>query len=390
MARVAICGFEINSLAVQGPDGQATGTGCSIVTTNARSGTYCARIVASGSVANYIDLPYTTGNGAAISNQWARIYILMETLPTSISRAILGNPAGSNLFVKINTDGTLTLLQGPSTVIGTSTTALTDTTRWYRIEIKCSTSPELRIDGTVEISGTSTSSAMNATIGAHETGVADSYIAYFDDWAVDDTTYPGDSVIKLLLPTSDHSRLNWTAGAGGTTSLFDAVDNIPPVGVASASETNTSNVESNSSTGTATYEADLPTYASIGINTGEIKTLRSVIVHGEDIATGTKTASALLQNPFVGLGTFTFGGDAGAHGAYSGGLWKVAETFQDSPTPSMVAANWIQVKKTDTTTRVGCICFMGLYVEYIPTVVAAPIPSPLVISQAAVRRAAFR
>ena len=373
MARTVICGFEANdnitgNLTTQAVDGRLQGTGATIDTTTVRSGTYALKIALTSGTAGYFLSQHNLSNG-----RYTRFYLRVTALPSSTARKLFGNTTGIHL--RLNPAGTLALYNN-TTLIGTTTTALTDTTKWYRIEIRLADGtsvPTVLIDGNTEITASPASWTMAPLhIGANDT-VADTYTAYFDDLTEDDAGFPGDGKVVLLLPESDNTRTNWTAGAGATTSLFAAVDNLPPAGVASASETNTSNIESASSTGTATYIAAMSTYSSKGIAAGDtVNAIDIMILHGEDIATGTKNGTfELTSNPVVGSTAFAFGNDAGAHGAYnaSTGIWPFAETFQNAPTVTVGNAPLFKVVKTDTTTRVACICFMGIYVDYTPAVV---------------------
>lgn len=276
--------------------------------------------------------------------------------------------AAGAINIRLNATGTLAYYNN-TTLIGTSTTALTDTNKWYLVEYRDGVSGTvdlLKIDDAVQITGdVGASVSVPQRMGPAGDTVADTYTVHYDDWAVDDAAFPGAGRVVLLLPISDNTRTNWTAGAGGTTNLFDAINNLPPAGLASASETDTSNIESASSTGTATYIANMTSYATAGISASDtIKSVNAFCAHGEDIATGTKTGSIeLTGNPVVAAQTFNFGNDGGAHGAYLG-LWSRTNKLSVAPSVTVGTSPTLKLVKTDTTTRVGCVCFAGIYVDY--------------------------
>ena len=184
--------------------------------------------------------------------------------------------------------------------------------------------------------------------------------------------------MDLALPISDNTVTSTTDGNGVTTNLWQSVDNTPPTGVASANEAaNPKTVIRYPASLSENYTANLETYTTLGVASGDtILAVRSVIRHGEDIATGTKNGLfyGLTANPVSGNTTtaFVFGNDLGAHGLEAG-LWKA--TFGDlitGPTGITLGNSpAVQVQRASQT-RVGCLDFMGLLVVWTPAVVANP------------------
>src|SRR5213079_3376565 len=90
----------------------------------------------------------------------------------------------------------------------------------------------------------SATSVGNASFG-WITNPGASKVLNIDDVAINDisgttqTSWPGEGNIVLLKPTSDNQIGSWTGGAGGTTNLWDAVNNTPPVGITGGSNTAT-------------------------------------------------------------------------------------------------------------------------------------------------------
>ena len=133
---------------------------------------------------------------------------------------------------------------------------------------------------------------------------------YWDDFAVNDdqgtdqNNYPGDGGIILLRPTADSARgANWLGGAGGTTNLYDAVNNAPPVGVASTG-TKTSQVRNSANDSTGNYDATMQSYTAAGVPAGAtVKVAQAVLNVGTNNATATAGAVRIVSNPAEGAET---------------------------------------------------------------------------------------
>lgn len=379
MARTAISGFELKDFQSDSPDGFESGSGGTggTSTTNPRTGNACYALSPASGVSRWLNAPTpTSGFGGSIgTGNFIRFYARFESLPATTARTFCGNhAAGGGLNLTVDPSGKITAYDGVTALSATGLPVITSTTHYYRIEISVVTAAsEVRIDGTV-ILLLLNSSAFSARLGATDT-VADTYTIRYDDYCVDNAAYPGDGQSILLLPISDNTNVSWAAGGGGTTNMWQAIDNVPPAGVASGSETNTSNIQSTASTGTAHYTTNLQTYTAAGIGSADtINAVSLVMVEGEDIATGTKTGSWSGTNPTFGSTTFTFGGAGGAHGTtnVSTTLWVPNTLFVAAPTVTLGSSPTVDIVKTDTTTRKACVAFVGAYVEYTPA--AGPPP----------------
>jgi hypothetical protein len=179
----------------------------------------------------------------------------------------------------------------------------------------------------------------------------------------------------MALPISDNTNTACTNGAGTTTNLWDAVNNTPPTGVVSASETATTNIKYPASA-TENYIANLETYSTLGIVSGDtVLAVQSVVQHGEDIVTGTKNLQNVgaLTNPTVGGASVVAGADAGAHGT-SPSLWTTTRgTLTTSPSVTLGTSPTIQASRISEA-RVACIDFMGMVVAWTPGAVVANPP----------------
>lgn len=197
-------------------------------------------------------------------------------------------------------------------------------------------------------------------------------VVYWDDVAINDdvgsinNTWIGPGRVILMTPTSDSQVGSWTGGSGGTTNLFDAINNLPPAGT--ASESNTTQIESADSSGnnaTDEYRGNCGTYRNKGIVPGStIRAIKAWVMHGEDVNTNTKTGSFGFQsNPAVAYEAFTYGNDAGALGTYPTN-WVRTSSLIEGPSIDVDSDLILGLRKTDTGTRVASVCFLGAYVDY--------------------------
>ena len=261
--RTAILGFQSKSSYID-LNATALNTGWSYDTTISRTGGVSLKCIAQSGSSTVHTLP---GIGGGVFH---RFYLRVTSRPSTTARIIWGGTGGANL--RLNPDGTIAYYTS-TTLVGTSATALTDTTKWYRIECRgvpsgAGSVDYLKIDdetltGTVSVGATTVTNQ----IGPSDT-VADTYTVYYADFAEDELQFPGACIgINLALPISDNARAaKWTGGIGGTTNLYDAVNNTPPTGT--ATETDTSQIEhSGGGAGNEDYDANLTTYTNLGVGT---------------------------------------------------------------------------------------------------------------------------
>lgn len=340
-------------------------------TTQARTGSRAGRCNPASGASGFFTLSGTTDG-------WWHLGLYIATMP-SVQRRITGLSGGTSVNLRLNSDGTIGYYLG-GTLIGTSSTALT-TNQWYWIgwiQSSVTSSPVLQINGTTEVSGTTTGFTSSNQIGCNGTE-ASAIDIYLDDFIIDNATFLAPSKVDTAYPISDNTVTGVTAGAGGTTNLWDAVNNVPAAGVASASETNTTNIEFPAST-TCNYLANLETYSDLGINQGDtVLAVRSFVRHGEDVATGTKNIQDVgaLTNPTVSGVSTTAGGDAGAHGADTdAGLWSIVQgTLTTTPSVTLGTSPTIRTSRVSQS-RVACIDLMCMTVAWTPSTTRVPRLTP--------------
>lgn len=385
MARRYICGWEVGSLLGEPAAGTVAGSNTftttagsvvvgavSLETSIVRTGNGSLKVTPASGAAGYWE---SNSGASAAAPVYFRFYVRITSLP-SAARQIWGDNAGGNTYwIRLNTDGSISFMKSVSDVVGTSSTNLTDITKWYRIEIKITAGvQELLLDGVSVATDTAVApSANRMRFGAEDT-VAATYTAYFDDFVRDSAAYPGDGKVVLLLPISDNARsTQWTAGAGGTTNLWDAVNNRPPTGTAAATETNTSQIK-HAGGATGSYDANMTAYSTAGIAAGDtINDTMPFVWTGEDSATGDKLLSFnILSNPAApNTGNFNVAdSSSGADGTWPTGWWMTVGVM--SGVPSTLNSPVMRVTRPETASRVPSVCFMGIYVDYTPAVTSSP------------------
>lgn len=195
-------------------------------------------------------------------------------------------------------------------------------------------------------------------------------VAINDSTGTDQNSWPGNGQIAILLPVSDNAIGSWRTGNNALLNLWDALDNRPPIGVAAANETATSNIENSSSAVlTPHYDGNMTTYTAAGLTVNHtVRVVQAVTVHGAEGANKTGS-TAILSNPASAVATF---GTAPAHGIYPTN-WYVTRTVPlYNPSVALGTAPVARVTKTDTAAAsVLCAAFLGILVEYVnqpPTV----------------------
>lgn len=246
---------------------------------------------------------------------YIRVYLYIATLGSgginnllSISADTAGGTTITTCSVNSAGQISLTAWNGSTMApVGSSPTASNTLVagQWYRIEtsIKVTSSGndtvEMLVDGvqkifsnTLTIGNTTAWAPNRVAFGNPGTGTN----CYWDDFQINDSTgsvnntYPGDGQILTIQPTSDVNRGSWTGGAGGTTNLFDALDNRPPTGVLAGTDTNTSQIQS---LVTSTAVFGFPSYASLGI--GPSNTIAGIQVIGEAGTSGSGGVTAGVE-----------------------------------------------------------------------------------------------
>lgn len=389
MASLKRIGFEIGLSNVnEYDDGVATGTVTTQSATKVRSGAQSAKVDSTGSnTASYVTIrgpAPTLGVG-----YYCRCHFNFDQLPGSTVKILAGitEASGAIVSARLTSAGKLQLFNDVAgTQIGSDSTATvaidSDTcAELYMLTASGSIdATELRLNG-VRVAAASSLALSDSAAGRFRIGWVDapgaSKVVYLDDAGINDSTgshhnsWCGwEEKVVLLRPISDSQDGTWTGGAGGTGDLSTAVDNTPPIGT--ASETDSTQIESIDDTGnnsTDEYRANMTTYSTAGITANDLITvIHSITDHGEDVTAGNKTGNqSILSNPAQGASDgFTFGDDAGALGTWSSNWSSKWGSAINYPSVTLGTSPVVAIRKTDSGTRVASVDFIGIYVEYLP------------------------
>ncbi len=315
MTRLWTAGLEANDNTLEGID---TSVPAVFSTAVVRSGTYAA-ICDSGAGNTAKSFRVLTSQFSLALNRfyYLRAYLYFTALPSSTVGVLVW---GTNFYeVHLTSAGKLRLIwAGTPAQIGSDSVATIATGTWYRVELafKLGTgaldAAELRLDGVsvASESGTNRSDTLPTTLNAGWLSAPGaSKICYVDDVALNNdqgsvqNSWPGSEKIVLLTPTSDFSRAVWTGGAGGTTNLYDAVNNTPPIGT--ATETNLTQIEHAGSSPGDYYVARTPTLATNGLTDSghvgivNLSTTPQTAVNVGDVAAGGALGNTSIAVSFV-------------------------------------------------------------------------------------------
>lgn len=376
MARVFFMGFDTGAALSEGIT-SVTGSGVTFDSAIVRTGGFSLKIAAVSGVATNVQPSLSPG-------AYSRIYVRVTALPATTPRRLTAG-------LSLRADGKLNVLDSAGGILGQSTTALTDTTRWYRIERFATGASQaggtvvLRIDGADEftLAGAATLS-LNNNLGPNGTE-ADTYTVYYDDFSVDNAAFPGDGSVALLVPTADSAKgTGWVNDANGSTNFFDAVDNKPPTGIADTTgSTGLHQIRNGTSNANSSYDATMTTYAAEGITSADtINAVWPRVITGAPVSTGAKAGTVgVVSNPTIA--NIALGAD-GVSGAFWSGTaagtyptgWKVSSgTLTSSPSVTVGTAPVMRITQVTSSTRIAMVCFMGIYVDYTPAEVDTFVPS---------------
>lgn len=319
--------------------------------------------------------------GASGRSYFLRSYVYFDGAPFGDGKVLQFNVAigscrtassGGNVVFRLHRDDTNAQIGSDSAPIMGG--------RWYEVQLRAKIAAgaadelELLVDGILVAVGTGLAISDTAPTGFQNS--SESALTYHDDIALNDdqgasqASWPGMGKVALLLPISDNARAAlWTGGTGGTTNLWDAVDNTPPVGT--ATETNTTQIEhAGGAAGTTdAYDANMTTPATAGIrSTDTINTAHFMEADGEDVATGAKLLNfEVLSNPVIASpGNVTAGDNVGALGTYPSS-WSVRRSSPVYGSTLTVGTSPVmRARRPETASRVASVCFMGIYIDYTP------------------------
>ena len=369
-----ITGFELGST---GECIVTSGTP-TIQSTVKRSGTYALQINATSSV-NYCQLRFRASSSNNLNIfESIRFYLRVATLPNTTTKiASWINGASEVFYLKLSTSGALILGDPTDGDSGASSTTIAADGNFHLIQVNLSsTASAVSLDSSqVATFAHGLATAANALrLG---TNVAATANLYFDDFVSDDST-SGTTIAAgndiLLMPTADSSLSTWVAGAGGTTNTFQAVDSIPPVGVAIASATNTSQIHNITSSTNQDVTYTMQTYTVGGLATGAtVNAVQAVANTGWETNASQVSGSVwIASNPAQSAAgqSFSFGnGSSGVViGTFPTGWSEEVSLVTATPTVNLSTAPTVTVRRVSASSGIGVdVDFVGIYVDYTPS-----------------------
>lgn len=407
MARLVTAGAEWGANDTSGtpPDGLAVGTttNTSIWNLSPRSGSRMYEAVGAAGVTAEQTWSFT---GATATSYFARAYIAIPDVgqklapPAHVVLMRFQTAAFTNLcsIRIVSRDGSNNLTVGVyedagGTQIGSTSATLT-IGQYYRLELQVNIGTGSN-DDTVEghLEGVSLGSTTTANLGTTAPGLLRIGIStnpgticgyVFDDVALNDSTgssqtsWPGPGNVVLLIPTSDNAKgTGWTNDAAGTSNLFDAVNNEPPVGIADTTTgSGLHQLRNATSNANVNYDANLTTYSTAGIGSLDtVNVVVPIVATAAPVSTGAKQGTyGIASNPTIVNVALGSGGIAGAFwsgtaaGTYFiGWKWSFGTTTY-APSVTVGTAPVARITQVTSSTRIAMVCAMGLYVDYTPAV----------------------
>ena len=377
MGRVFYTGFELNSSVGESFTGDASilGTGPpTFETGTVRTGARSLRVNISAAQTGFYS---PTFNRLTPLNTWARFYMNVTTLPGS-ERPFAGRTSVNFANLRINAAGQILYYDAGNTLKITSTDTLSTGT-WYMIEYRTGASAgvSLRINGVDQGGSITPSISFGGELGDQASG-GSAYNIVFDDFTVDDTTWPGAGGVVLLSPTADSSRgTGWVGGGGGTNNLFDAVNNLPSIAVADPG-TDASQIRNATAAANSNMDMTMTTYTAAGVPDGAtVNSVWPFTWTAAPVSTGAKQGTiGVASNPIIANIALSSGGVAGAFwSGVAGGTfptgWKLSRgTLTSNPAVTLGTAPVMRITQVTSSTRIAMVGWMGMYVDYTPGVAA--------------------
>lgn len=377
MANSLICGFEVGNTREMNFIDIGTAT-LEVITAARRTGDWGLHVKAAAGQASSAVFSYYNGTGTGLSfAQSFRFYMQVIHLPGStIAIAFTGSIGG----LQLNMDSTGHLIMQTDAGNATSSNAFTVDGLFHLVTVNngynAGAGAQVAVDGVTWASQTTGTAAAHTSfrLGCGSADTVGGFEAYFDDVLVDNAsaTLPAGGAILSLSALGDTSVGSWTAGAGGTTNLFAAVDYVPVGGVADGSATNTSQIHNSNATGNQDYTVNCFSGQEMGLTpSATLNALQAIACEGTATATARAGALWVASNPAqtAGTGTFQYGTSAGVTlivGTFGTGWATTVGPCAQSPSVTLTTAPTMTIRKVDANAQVVDVCLMGIYYDFQP------------------------
>lgn len=414
MTRLATLPFEIGVGTANGQLEVAGSVGVG-TPTFALDTTVFSRAPSRGSVKVHVDASSRGNIFHEFTSTLGRAYFLrvrcaVSVLPVADTVILTFADTGGNdlVNIRLTTTGKLQLWNKTAgTQIGSNSAytvvaggAAPTADKWFMLGLKCLIGvgsidvAEGQVNG-VTIATASSLALTDTAIGRFAGGFLEINPAvtmdiWYDDGALNDdqtgneNSYPSDAYVALLKPTSDSSATGFTEGAGGTGALWDAVNNTPPVGVVTASATNTSQIKDATNNITDNYVATCESYTTVGVPANATVVLtQAVATVGGSTTVAQSFGLTIASNPTGSEKTGS--GPAAAAGTWDSN-WNSFYTDPNyAPAPTLGTSPTLKIRQNTASTVTRSVAFMGIAAEV--TIPVLP-PPPTVVVGAAVQRSA--
>jgi hypothetical protein len=159
--------------------------------------------------------------------------IRLSALPSTGYGASLGNSGGSQVTVRCNSDGSISVIRGDytGTLLGSSAAGIITSSEWNYVEIKIviddsTGSYEVRVNGSNILSDTGVDTAALGDSDATWLRLRSGNVVwtYYTDIYFG-TDFLGDCRYDILSPDGAGDNTDWTPSAGAN---YECVDEIPP------------------------------------------------------------------------------------------------------------------------------------------------------------------
>lgn len=199
-----------------------------------------------------------------------------------------------------------------------------------------------------------------------------------------ETSWPGFQKVVMLRPKYDDTVVGFTGADGGTSNLYDAVNNYPPLGRAnnSANDTDLTQIRSANNNSTDFYECGTFAYSDPvgegggGLAVGDVIRCVMAVARGANSTTTSRNMALKVgSNPFIAEVTKGTGTTAGATESIG---WSTINTgYSYNPTLEEAPLNegcWPIVRKGTASSNAMMFDMVGVYVSYVPAPPSPPGP----------------
>lgn len=329
---------------------------------------------------------------ASLHHVYSRAWVNFPQKAAACAFMSFHNGTSNVIYARFETTGVITLWNATGTPaqIG-SGTAGDMSNGWHRVELHCMVNSaggatgaaDLWVDGVLIATTTTanfgTTLISNARFGwcASTSLPGNNVIINIDDIAINDdsgtaqTGQVGDGYVLDLVPTADSAIGNWLEGTTATTSLWDAVNNQPPVGVAPTPANGTLEQiqDANSSTTDpgAAYDATLQTYTAAGVRTNDTLNLALMVaVVGVSTAASQNATLTGVSNPAIAQSA-NQATPAVIAGTFPTNWGFIAsDQIAYAPTPTLGTAPVGRIHKASASTAQLDVCYMALRIDVKP------------------------